>query len=163
MKRLEVSRRKFIETLVCTGGQLTTRSSAKASALPLIDRSSLVRRHDPVLRRLDPLSPVADDELERLVRDKTPLRPAQRNVVFTKLTRPDVPGLVELIAEDLKTTENRHFGDFPIHRALLPEQLDALQKLIPVIGEQSAFVFAKLRKLGPFREPEKTYAFGSRR
>ncbi|MEO7319908.1 MAG: hypothetical protein ABIZ56_13035, partial [Chthoniobacteraceae bacterium] len=97
----------------------------------------------------DGLNGLADDELERLVRDKTPLRPAQRNVVLTKLTRPDVPGLVEMIAEDLKTTENRQFGQLPVHRLLLPEQLDALAKLVPAIGDQQAFVFAKLRKLAP--------------
>ncbi len=97
----------------------------------------------------DGLSGLADDELERLVRDKTPLRPPQRNVVLTKLTRPDVPGLVEMIAEDLRTTENRQFGQLPAHRLLLPEQLDALAKLVPAIAEQSAFVFAKLRKLAP--------------
>ena len=68
----------------------------------------------------DGLNGLADDELERLVRDKTPLRPAQRNVVLTKLTRPDVPGLVEMIAEDLKTTEIRQFGQMPVHRLLLP-------------------------------------------
>jgi hypothetical protein len=54
-----------------------------------------------------------------------------------------------MIADDLKTTENRHFGDFPIHRLLLPEQLDALAKIVPAIAEQEAFVFAKLRKLAP--------------
>ena len=110
----------------------------------------------------DGLNGLADDELERLVRDKTPLRPAQRNVVLTKLTRPDVPGLVEMIAEDLKTTENRHFGDFPVHRLLLPEQLDALAKLVPAITDQQAFVFAKLRKLAPGADADAEFDLAER-
>ncbi len=119
--------------------------------LPAVLDPALIAREVFLQQALqdDGLNGLADDELERLVRDKTPLRPAQRNVVLTKLTRPDVPGLVEMIAEDLRTTENRHFGDFPVHRLLLPEQLDALAKLVPAITDQQAFVFAKLRKLAP--------------
>ena len=43
--------------------------------------------------------------------------------------------------------ESRGFGEFNIHRALLPEQLDALAKLVPGLSTQQAFVFAKLHKL----------------
>ena len=97
----------------------------------------------------DGLAGVADPDIDRLVRDRVALRPAQRRTVLSKLVRPDVPGLVELVAEDLKTQESRGFGEFAIHRALLPEQLDALQHLVPSIAGQQAFVFARIRKLAP--------------
>ncbi len=97
----------------------------------------------------DDLGEMTDEELERLVRDQTPLRPPQIRSLLARLRRPDNVGLVELIAGDLKTKESRGFGEFPIHHALLPEQLDALQKLVPALAEQNAFVVAKLRKLGP--------------
>ncbi len=97
----------------------------------------------------DGLTEVTDEELERLVRDQVPLRPPQIRSLLARLRRPDVPGLVEMIAGNLKTKESRGFGEFPIHRALLPTQLDALQKLVPTVAEQMPFVGARLRKLAP--------------
>ncbi|MEO6786897.1 MAG: hypothetical protein ABI318_12260, partial [Chthoniobacteraceae bacterium] len=91
----------------------------------------------------------SEEALETLVRNKTPLDPQQRRALLSRLTRPDVQGLVELIALDLKSKESRGFGEFNIHRALLPEQLEALAKLVPGLATQQAFVFARLRKLAP--------------
>ena len=88
-------------------------------------------------------------ETERLVRDGTALRPAQLRAALARLTRPDVPGLVPRIVEHLKSAGSRGFGEFQIHRALLPEQLDALQKALPALGSQPAFVMARLRGLSP--------------
>ena len=95
----------------------------------------------------DDLNSLNDAALEALVRDKTELRPAQRRALLSKLKRPDLPGLVEFIAAELKTPENRQFGEFPIHAALLPEQLDALLKLVPALAENEAFILLRLRKL----------------
>jgi hypothetical protein len=94
------------------------------------------------------------EALEALVRNKTPLKDQQRRALLIRLTRPDVPNLVELIAADLKTKESRNFGEFPIHGALLPAQLDALAKLVPALEQNSAFVFAKLRKLAPSEDAD---------
>jgi hypothetical protein len=97
----------------------------------------------------DNLAGLEVSDLDQLVRDNVTLRPAQRRTVLSQLTRPDVPGLVAWIAEDLKTQESRGFGEFGIHRALLPAQLEELQKLVPALAQQPPFVFAKLRKLAP--------------
>jgi hypothetical protein len=56
------SRRTFLSTLVASAAavrfpKLATSSQSNASAL--IDRQSLVRRHDPVNTRIDPLSPLS--------------------------------------------------------------------------------------------------------
>lgn len=89
------------------------------------------------------------EALAALVRDAVPLSPHQRRALLQKLQRPDVPGLVEVIAQELQSAESRGFGEFGIHRALLPEQLDQLQMILPDLANQEAFVFARLRKLAP--------------
>jgi hypothetical protein len=51
-----ISRRKFIAALAASGAVVpVTRGAARTT----IDRAALVRRHDPVLRKLDPLSPLS--------------------------------------------------------------------------------------------------------
>lgn len=91
------------------------------------------------------------EALAALVRDKATLPPHQRRALLQKLQRPDVPGLVELIAQDLQSKESRGFGEFAIHRALLPEQLDELVRLTATLALDGyrPLVFAKMRKLAP--------------
>ena len=97
----------------------------------------------------DDLEKCGEDALEMLVRAKTPLRPEQVRALLGKLTRPDVAGLVDLIAKDLKTDESGGFGEFEIHKLLLPEQLDDLAKRLPDLKESEAWVAARLAKLAP--------------
>ncbi len=90
-----------------------------------LDRSRISR--EVYLRyvfQYNDLSGLSERELERLVRDKTPLQLNQVRALLSRITRPDVPGLVEMIAEDLKRQNAPGFGAFPIHGKLLPEQLD---------------------------------------
>jgi protein-glucosylgalactosylhydroxylysine glucosidase len=56
---MEQSRRDFLRTLVASGGLLHINASARPAALGPINRAALVRRHDPVLRQVDPLSPLS--------------------------------------------------------------------------------------------------------
>ncbi len=101
------------------------------------------------LRIADDLSQVEDQALAALVRDKVPLKPSQVRDLLRRLKRPDVTGLVEMIAADLKTKESRGFGEFEIHKALLPEQMDDLAKRIPALFENQAFVYTRVHKLAP--------------
>ena len=87
--------------------------------------------------------------LEILVRNKVALSPQQSRSLLSQLQRPDVPNLPELIIADLKTPESQGFGEFNIHRALLPEQLDQLVKALPALATNDAFVQTRLRKLAP--------------
>ncbi len=89
------------------------------------------------------------EAVESLVIAKTPLSQQQHRAALGKLTRPDVANLVEFIAAELMMKESAGFGQFAIHKALLPEQLDALAKIIPRLATEEAFVFTKLRKLAP--------------
>ena len=52
-----ISRRSFLKGLSVAGGVLGTGVS-RVSAASSIDRAALVSRHNPVLRKLDPLSPL---------------------------------------------------------------------------------------------------------
>src|SRR5262245_37505661 len=68
---MKKSRRDFLRTLAASGGLLHITTSARSTSLappsapplapPLgpIDRAALVRRHDPVSRQVDPLSPLS--------------------------------------------------------------------------------------------------------
>lgn len=89
------------------------------------------------------------ESLESLVKSKTAMSVQQRRALLSRLTRPDVPGLVDLMLADLNANESNGFGEFPIHRALLPEQLDVLVKAKPALATAEAFVFTKVRKLAP--------------
>src|SRR5262249_50414706 len=109
---------------------------------------------------LDPasdLGQVNDEALATLVRDKVPLKTSQTRDLLRRIQRPDVPGLLEVIEADLKSKESRGFGEFEIHRALLPEQLDDLAKRLPALLENQKFVFARLRKLAPGADADAEY------
>ena len=97
----------------------------------------------------DDLQGLSDAALEALVRGKVSLRPAQARALLGKLKRPDVPGLVEFIERELRSRESRGFGEFPIHGALLPDQLDELAVRLPALYDSQQFVFARLRKMLP--------------
>ncbi len=95
------------------------------------------------------LQSLSQQALEALVVHRPGLREQQLQALLSKLERPDVPSLVQLIAFDLGRKESVGFGGYPIHRALLPEQLDALAKEVPGLARNQTFVFTKLRKLAP--------------
>jgi hypothetical protein len=99
--------------------------------------------------RDDDLGKCSLGALEQLVADKVALRPTQRRALLAKMVRPDVPGLLDLIIADLQSPESGGFGEFPIHRHLLPEQLDAVVKTLPQLAAGEAMVQARLRKLAP--------------
>lgn len=95
------------------------------------------------------LASLSAEGLASLIRDEVPLPPDQRRAVLERLQRPDIPHLLEAIVADLKTEGAPNFGSLPLHRALLPAQLDELLKSFPVFASQQAFVYTRLRKLAP--------------
>lgn len=54
-----ISRRKFLATLAATGSLAHVTRGATPQRPRAIDRAALVRRHDPVVRKLDPLAPLS--------------------------------------------------------------------------------------------------------
>jgi len=65
------------------------------------------------------------------------------------LQRPDYPGLVQLVLDDINYKDSGGFGTYGIHRQLLQSQLDELLKLKPELLNQQPFVVAYLMKLQP--------------
>ncbi|MCU0780137.1 MAG: hypothetical protein MUF04_03425, partial [Akkermansiaceae bacterium] len=103
------------------------------------------------------LDGLSQHALETLVRKQAALNPQQRRALLSKLQRPDVPNLPALVIADLKAQESRGFGEFGIHGALLPAQLDVLVKAIPSLATNAAFVHTRMRKLAP--SPDVDVAF----
>jgi hypothetical protein len=54
-----ITRRKFLTALAASGGLTHVTRGATHAQSRAIDRAALVRRHDPLLRKLDPLSPLS--------------------------------------------------------------------------------------------------------
>ncbi len=101
------------------------------------------------LRNDQGLQSLTVEEIESLITNKVKLSDQQIRAALGKLQRPDVPGLVEFIAAELKMKDTQGFGAFAIHGALLPTQLDALAKLVPDLTKNESFVYTKVRKLAP--------------
>ncbi len=100
-------------------------------------------------RRSNTLSQVSDAGLDHIIREGIELNDRRRRDLLNRLVYPDYDRLVGLIAADLRTKESRGFGEFAIHRNLLPEQLDELLGLKPDLIKNTAFVHTKIRKLHP--------------
>jgi hypothetical protein len=105
---------------------------------------------------------LTQNALETLVRSKAALSLQQRRSLLSLLQRPDVTNLPELVIADLKTQESRGFGEFHIHRVLLPDQLDTLVNAIPALTTNDAFVQTRLRKLAPSPDVDIAFDAGER-
>ena len=112
----------------------------------LVSRDAFERE---ALAKDSALETLLQSALARLVAQPGKLKPEQRKVLLQRIQRPDVKGLVELIIADLDGTDGTEFGSAGIHHALLPEQLDALEKKLPALKASAAFVNARMRKLAP--------------
>ncbi|RYD30845.1 MAG: hypothetical protein EOP86_19155, partial [Verrucomicrobiaceae bacterium] len=100
-------------------------------------------RQDPTLKTL------TDSGLRSVLWRGIALNPDARRALLSRVTRPDLPGLTELILTDLRTKESRGFGEFPIHRNLLLDQLASLQKQEPALLHNQAFVETWMQRLVP--------------
>jgi hypothetical protein len=92
---------------------------------------------------------VADSGLDRILRGDIQLDPQRLRDLLGRLRYPDYPRLVGLVAADLRTEFSRGFGEFEIHRLLLPEQLDELARLHPALANHPEYVNTRLRQLQP--------------
>jgi hypothetical protein len=95
------------------------------------------------------LDDVEERGLDGLLRGQVKLDPVRRRHLLQRLIRPDFQGLVALVDADLKSEESRGFGEFNIHRALLPAQLEQLVKLRPELISNRNYVHAVVSKLRP--------------
>jgi len=110
----------------------------------LISRETLLAR---AIQNSGIINDVEDRAYESLAGQK--LSPEQLRLWLSRLRRPDVPNLVQLIVDDLKFRDSSGFGGMEIHRRLLRAQLDELLTLKPELLNQTNFVQAYLTKLQP--------------
>ena len=89
--------------------------------------------------------------LESLVTRK--LRSNQRRWLLDLLPRPDVPGLLELVIQDLAEHKSNTFGRSKIHSKLSLAQLEQLRAARPEVLSNKAYVDTVMRRLAP-RFPE---------
>ena len=75
--------------------------------------------------------------------------PDTSHSVLVRLTRPDYPGLVKHVNNELSQKTSGGFGSLAIHNQLTRAQLDELRKLRPALRNDSNFVVAYLSKLRP--------------
>ena len=109
-----------------------------------IARATLMRQ---ALASINSLNNFEDRALEWLAAET--ISPAQRRLLLQQLTRPDVPNLVQLVADDLSHRDSGGFGSFEIHRQMLRAQLDELLRLKPELLNNTNFVNAYITKLQP--------------
>jgi len=72
-----------------------------------------------------------------------------RRELLARLTRPDLPNLPKLVADDLASQHPSPFGSYTVHRQMTRAQLDELLKLRPGALNETAFVSAYVTKLQP--------------
>ncbi len=110
----------------------------------LLDEAELVRQ---ALARAHDLSQVTDWALGDLV--AAPLDATRRRHLLQRLPRANRPGVVALIAADLREESSRGFGTLAIHGRLTLAQLDELAELEPALRGLPAWVGAVLARLRP--------------
>ena len=132
--------------------------------LPSVLDASRISREAYLGRVLaaDDLGGASEQVLEEIVREKRPLRPSQWRALLQRIRWPSIPGLVELVAEDLLAEGSRGFGEFEVHRMLLPGQLDRLRELAPVVATQDAYVHERIRRLAPGADADRDMDLGER-
>ena len=93
------------------------------------------------------LSGVEDRGLEIL--DHGKLDATRLRHLLSRLQRPDVTDLPQLIVKDLQNKHSRGFGSHNIHRQLTKSQMDELLQLEPSLINNTQYINAYLTKLAP--------------
>ncbi len=81
-----------------------------------------------------------------------PITGDQRRHLLARLQRPDYPGLVDLIRDDLKFRDSRGFGSLEIHKRLTLAQLNELLRQDDGLRNQVSFRDTYLARLAPENE-----------
>ncbi len=70
-----------------------------------------------------------------------------RRAWLGRLDRPDVPGLVDLVAADLEYKDSRGFGQHGVHRLMTREQLEELGRRLPRLLREEAYITERLARM----------------
>lgn len=102
---------------------------------------------DRELRDRADLSGLSVLALERLNERIASLDPLQRRQLLHKLSHPDYPGLVELVAQELRQQDSAGFGSIPIHARMTTPQLDMLLERVPTLNANDQFVRLRVSRM----------------
>jgi hypothetical protein len=95
------------------------------------------------------LDDIEDAGLDILPRENMVITGDRLRNLLERLQIPDMPDLARYVADDLQYEHSGGFGSHLIHHKLLKSQLDECLRLIPELGDNSAFISAYLAKLRP--------------
>jgi hypothetical protein len=98
------------------------------------------------------LSGFADPALDWMAGEK--LEGDRRRALLERITRPDLPNLVDLVQADLKHKDSSGFGSMTIHAQMTQDQLRELGKRESWLLKEDAFINASLLKLQPGPDTE---------
>ncbi len=126
-------------------------SEAREARLPARLDNKLLGREMMVQRALDHSSGTTDGFEDRSLEwaARLNLGAERRRHLLGRLTQPDVPGLVQLVVDDLNAPHSSGFGSLAIHRRLLVGQLDECLGLKPELLNETNFVNEYLVRLTP--------------
>ncbi|MEE8451994.1 MAG: hypothetical protein V3R99_08775 [Thermoguttaceae bacterium] len=122
----------------------------KKADLPTTLDAKLIGRarlREQALARYRNLDGFEDPALDWLAGEE--LNAERRRHLLARLKRPDHADLARLVVDDLMSKDSRGFGSHPIHKQLLPAQLEQCLSLKPDLLNQTHFVNAYLTKLHP--------------
>lgn len=137
---------KFVRSRLDLRFDHQAKSVDRAADLPVVldaKRVSSQAFFDQAIRDQNNTGRFESTALPALVRFEK-LTSNQRQHLLNRLRRPDYEGLVELLLEDLNL---RKFGSHPVHRLLLPEQLDRLSTARPNLLNDEIFIATYLGNL----------------
>ena len=106
------------------------------------------------LQNRDDLKNVTTHGLGMLAARKWEFSQSQRRDFLNRITRPDVPGLVDLIVGELEEEQSNGFGSLNVHHHLTRAQLDALAEKIPSLRNEEFFVKTYMKRLLPDADTE---------
>ena len=106
------------------------------------------------------LSGVEDRGLELL--DHAGLGATRLRHLLSRLKRPDLANLPQLIIKDLRNEHSRGFGSHGIHRNLTIAQMDELLQIDPKLIDNSNFINAYLTKLAPSADVDTRFDLAER-
>lgn len=124
----------------------------------LIDRQRLLNQ---ALQNHRNLNGLENSALPMLVSKE--LTNEQRRELLQRLSRPDLEGLIDVVAADLQGRDRAPFGAYPLHQLLLRSQLDTLIQRLPNLLNETNFVSTYLRKLAPPAGVDLQYNLDARR
>ena len=111
------------------------------------DLISVARLSQRAFKRYRGLQGFEDAALEFLANKN--INAVRRREVLSRIKRPDIPGLPQLVIADLKHKHSSGFGSLGIHKSLLLSQLDECLSLMPGLLDNTNFINTYINKLHP--------------